>query len=205
MNNKTKVGILRMAVLGMLVVVMTGCSFDVSIPVLKGQVLPGVSSVIEIVEDTDKSDDVQKAVIGPISLGQICTFTNTDVLREDLLAAAEENVPGVPVFLLRIVKITGVLLNEVEFSATTGNFSTINQITMDIGADGENSGLYEAVNSEGFDASVKLAPETQFDLLNDVGGGCIDPSLTLEGTTPADDVVFDLIMHLTINYRVGLF
>ena len=58
---------------------------------------------------------------------------------------------------------------------------------------------------EGFGTSVMLVSETPVDLIKNSEGSCLKPSLTLEGGMPTGDIVYDLVMHLTIKYHVGLF
>ena len=186
--------------LAALCLVMTGCSFQVSVPVLKGVVLPGQSSI-----GLKADAPGEKIVVGPRSMGEICGFESAETFQESVMADLEDSLTGIPALLVGVMKVTGVLLDEMEFSATQGDFSTIKRIVMDMRAGGESTGMFVSENPEGFGAIIELMANPPYDLLEDTGGNCVEPFYTLEGDIPEEDVVFDVIMHLTVKYRVALF
>lgn len=200
MGKSMKLRLLRTTILCAATIVIAGCSFDVSVPVLKGLVLPSGISL----SGAPGTSTGEKITVGPLPMTEICGFQNADVLQENLIAQAEQNLVDFPIFLLNTIKIEGVLLNKVEFRATTGNFNTLTHVIMDMGADGENSGRYEAQNPEGLGLSAILESEAPFDLIQDTGGNCFKPVITLEGSFPPSDVIYDMILHLTVKYRIGL-
>lgn len=203
MRNRAKLWLSYAALLVVLAVSMTGCSFDVSVPVLKELVLPGQSSLANA--SGLKTNAEGKIVLGPLSLGELCGFQNATTFQETVLTELEDSITGLPALFLGSMKITGVLLNEIEFAATTGDFSTLDRIVLELRADGESTGAFVAQNPDGFGASIGLVADPPYDLVADSGGNCIEPFYTVEGDIPPEDVVFDLILHLTIKYRVGLF
>ncbi len=191
--------------LGMAALGLSGCSISITVPLAEDLVLPGTSSAKELSEVLERGAETDKEILGPISLGQICIFNNMEEFRGNVLALAEDHVSGMPLFLLRFAKIKGALLQKIELTATEGDFSSLTGMTVDIGRTGTAAGVYTAESPEGLDASVNLMAETPQDLLDFLGEDCIEPSLTLEGVLPENDVVFDVLASLTLTYRIGLF
>lgn len=193
------------AMLAALAIIMSGCSFEVSVPVLKDIVLPGQSSIGVLVKSPEDAAAGDKIVLGPSSLGELCGFESTEVFQETVLTELEGSLTGIPALLVGVMKVTGVLLDEVELAASEGDFSTITRIVMDLRVNGESTGMFVSDLGEGeaFGSTIRL--KGRYDLLEDTGGDCVEPFYTLEGDIPEQDVVFDLIMHLTVKYRIALF
>ena len=205
MKRIKNIRMLRIGILGVAAILVSGCSFDVSIPVFKDQVLQVPPSVANPQGGSAQMADSAKITLGPFPFPEICGFQSLEEIRENLIGLAEENAVDFPVQWLGRIKIDAVILTAVEFLATTGAFNTIKRVVMDLGFDGENSGRFEAAAPEGFGTSVMLVSETPVDLIKNSEGSCLKPSLTLEGSMPTSDVIYDLVMHLTIKYHVGLF
>lgn len=203
MRSKARLGVSYAALLVVLAITMTGCSFDVSVPVFKDLVLPGQSSLTGL--SSLKTNSEGKIVLGPESMGEICGFQDSATFQGTVLAGLEDSITGLPRLLLGSMKITGVLLNEIEFSATTGDFGTLNRIALDLRSEGESTGIFLAQNEDGFGTSIGLVADPPYNVMENVSGNCIEPFYTVEGDIPPEDVVFDLIMHLTIKYRLSLF
>jgi len=196
-------GLVVLAVLGIL---MTGCSFKVTVPVLEDAVLPAMPSIFRGTEETRKDSTDDKIIIGPTSLGEICGFENLEQFQETILAEAQENIAGLPLFLLNKITVTGIFLEKMVFKASTGNFSSLERITISIQQPDKTTHSIIAENTGDFGEIVELGPlRTPLDLVEISEGGCFDPLFKVEGELPDQDIIFDLTMHLKVTYRLKLF
>lgn len=204
MKNGTFFGGKGLVVLAVLGILMTGCSFKVTVPVLEDAVLPAMPLIFRGTEETWKDSTDDKLIIGPTSLGEICGFENLEQFQEAILAEAQENIAGLPLFLLDIIDITGVFLETMEFSASTGDFTSLRRIVMEVQGPDEKY-VFIVKNTGDFGQTVNLAADPPLDLVKASGGNCLEPMFTVEGDLPEQDVIYDVLMRLKVKYRLRLF
>ncbi len=175
---------------------MVGCSYDIEIPVTKGVVLPGTDG-IDGLEGLDISG-LTSGVWGPEKLGEICGLSNISEFLETV------ELPSSISNILAIIKINDVLISEIAFNATQGDFNTIKTLSLDIKGDGTNVASFPAHDANGLGESVNLKAKKPLSLLKQKAD-CLEFYVSLEGTMPKEDVIFDLVTKATIKYSISLF
>jgi hypothetical protein len=105
-----------------------------------------------------------------------------------------------------IVDITGVELDKVTVTATSGNFDSFSTADLDMIFLGDAPlPLGSAEDSEGLGTVFELTQGVPVDLLNDLEDGeCGAPTLELNGEQPEADITFNTTATLQVYTRLSL-
>lgn len=105
-----------------------------------------------------------------------------------------------------IVDITGVELEKVTVTATSGNFDNFTTADLDMIFLGEAPlPLGSATDNAGLGTGFELTQEVPVDLLNDLEEGeCGAPTLVLDGEQPDADITFNTTATLQVYTRLSL-
>lgn len=118
----------------------------------------------------------------------------------DLVSELESKLPP---FLTRLVAIDRVLLQELRFEASSGNFNFLTDIEVTLITTGSGGGEQRhTLRGTPSGSQLVLTPVQSLDLwaILNAEGACIRGEITISGQTPQNQVVFNgelkLLLHL---------
>jgi hypothetical protein len=174
-----------------------------------GCTLPPIARDRVVAENTEISGTAVPLplVDAPVPLGGTCNLPS----EEDLQAMIRAEVPS---FLADWVTLESAELESVTFSTaagSAGNFSTLNEMTLDIVFFNANEvaidrfTLSSAMNPDGFGERLVLGIAPPADLLAILreAPDCAGVAVTVSGSTPSEDITFDVSVRVRATVRLS--
>lgn len=145
--------------------------------------LPGIPVTITVAQDVEIPASSVVAGSTDVSVGAFCDFFSDEHLRAVVRAAAGDEIAN-------LVSITGIELEAVNVTATSGTFSPLTTADLNLELVNSNAGpipLGTAFDPNGLGTDFSLTQDMSVDLLNDLEDGqCGTPNLHLEGAGLAE-------------------
>lgn len=148
------------------------------------------------------------AGINGLPAGRVTDFevplgTPGQCLLNDLNQIVDEVQASLPSGLSSLVAVDRLLLEELRFEASSGSFSFLEEVELEIttdGTGGTQTHLLRAVPSGVSGNTLVVAPVNTFDLWALIEGGvdCVTATMTLTGEVPQQPVVFTGSLEMTL-------
>lgn len=128
-----------------------------------------------------------------------------DLPTQDEIDQMVEDAVGA--YIAGLVHLDSVIIKEVRFEASVGNFSAIDNLALDIRVNGEDvnlgSGGYSAQEPTVISLTVAEPPNLIDLLFGEDTENCVQPIAHITGEVPAQNITFTVKMTLEVEVSVG--
>jgi hypothetical protein len=131
---------------------------------------------------------------------EYCDLPSQEDIRQQVEAVAGDFVAG-------LVTLDSVIVKEVRFEASSGDFSTIDNITVALQVNDQEVNLGSGGPSATDNTKIVLSvpePPNLIDLLfGESESNCVKPIVHLSGEVPAQNITFSVYLVLEVQVSVG--
>jgi hypothetical protein len=214
--------ITRFACILVCITVLSGCHFtlerEVDLTLAEDTKISGSYRTGQPIDDLSDREVIEEIILQgwkqglvTLPLGQNCDFSESVRELEESVKDPVDLLDSPFAALLRLFfvrgELSGLVLKDITCAPSLGNFDSISRYSLRV--HDTTQGTINTYSATGpFQDAIVLTPERNIDLYHVIRNAeieCLDTELVLQGTQPANDILFDITRKAAFEVKLRFF